>query len=32
VKVQPGTLPDLKRPSESPEQLRDQFRAFLADE
>lgn len=31
VKVQPGTLPDLKRPSESPEQLRDQFEAFLAE-
>ncbi|UCH62840.1 MAG: phosphonopyruvate decarboxylase [Fidelibacterota bacterium] len=31
VKVQPGTLPDLERPSDSPEQLRDQFRAFLAD-
>ena len=31
VKVQPGTLPDLKRPAESPEQLRDQFGAFLSD-
>ena len=30
VKVQAGTLPDLKRPSESPEELRDQFEAFLS--
>ena len=29
VKVQPGTLPDLKRPSDGPVELRDQFRNFL---
>jgi phosphonopyruvate decarboxylase len=29
VKVQPGTLPDLKRPSEGPEELRDQLWRFL---
>ncbi len=32
VQVQAGTLPNLERPSEGPEKLRDQFRAFLADE
>ncbi|MEE9465343.1 MAG: phosphonopyruvate decarboxylase [Candidatus Neomarinimicrobiota bacterium] len=29
VKVQPGTLPDLKRPAETPVELRDQFWKYL---
>ncbi|UCD36946.1 MAG: phosphonopyruvate decarboxylase [Fidelibacterota bacterium] len=29
VRVQPGTLPDLQRPSQSPEQLRHEFQQFL---
>jgi len=29
IKVQPGTLPDLKRPSKTPEELRDQFTNFV---
>ena len=29
VRIQPGTVPDLKRPSQSPDQLRSEFQKFL---
>lgn len=30
VRIQPGTLPDLKRPTQSPEQLRIEFQEFIS--
>ena len=29
IRIQPGTIPDLKRPSQSPDQLRSDFQEFL---